>query len=1393
MTTSTRFVCLIPAIVLGAFALTGADPAPQPPVAIKDEFPGTVKPILAKYCLGCHSTQAKKGSLDLERFATVDSVRKEIKPWQQMIEQIEAGEMPPKSKPQPTAAERKQLLGWIRGFLETEAKARAGDPGHVPLRRLSNAEYNYTIRDLTGIDLQPTREFPADGAAGEGFTNAAESLSDVSPALLIKYINAAKEIAEYAVLTPDGFRFSAGKTRRDWTDESIARLRKFYADYPADGRLSVAPYSVTLTNQTPESVALLKQLYGATPTDGRKSMAAYLLATVRHREAILNGKTTVAEVAVQETLNAKYLGILWQTLTDSNPSHPLDGIRSNWKRAEANDVGTLATEIAAWQAALWNVVPIGSYRHGDSARQTVHDPVATEVQTVRFGIKPEPGQSEVVLKLHAHELVPNREVGRVIWQRPRLEGTGKPTLLLKDYATFGPAFEIDYVTVFAESSKYLAAVRDRKPQDGLDPALLQRWIETVGLRPATSEPESIGRVVPLVKLERLDEKVPKDVAQPAINGWRKKGTDLPVVITNSSDKLERTPGAVPAHSVAVHPMPKEFVAVVWISPITGNVRIEARIQHAHPACGSGVAWWLEHRRGDRAAIFAEGDLGLGKGAKSPVQVLKLEKGDTILLAVDAKNGDHVCDLTEIALTLTEAEKPGRGWNLSADVADSIHAGNPHADQHGNKQTWSFVRGPSGTQGKAPALIPADSVLGRWRDAVTNPDRQAEAAKLGEQVQALFTGKRPVAEKSPDRILYDTMVSGDGPLLKNLDLSRFAKPRAKGAEFGLPKDRFTADGSLSVASDAVVEIRLPAALFRDREFVVDGKLETATEHRVVRFHVGPSRIWDGKSTVAAQANGAGYQKLLRGHAEFRRCFPLFLCFPEVVPVDEVVSLKMFHREDEPLERLFLDAGQKRKLDKLWEEHRFISRQPTAENDYFPQFIGFVTQDQPEELVAYYEAMRPLFQKQADVFEGQVQAAIPKQLDAILEFAARAYRRPLTDKERAELRELYRTIRKKGAAHDEAFRGALARVLIAPAYLFRIEKPAPGLEASAVNDWELATRLSYFLWASAPDDELRTLAAAGKLRDPKILAGQAQRMLQDDRTRALAVEFGTQWIHVRGFDEHNEKNEKLFPTFDATLRAAIYEESILFFQDLFQHDRPVAHVLDADATFLNEVLAKHYGIPGVTGPQFRRVEKIRQYGRGGLLGLASVQAKESGASRTSPTLRGSWVSETLLGEKLPKPPPDVPKIAEEEGAAKLTVRQQVEMHSKAPQCAVCHVRVDPFGFALEKYDAIGRRREKDLGGLAVDTRAKLKDGTEFDGIDGLRAYLLTKKNEVIVRLFSRKLLGYALGRQVSLSDTALVDEMVIELTKPGGTVTTAVQRIVRSPQFRMIRGADLVEGD
>jgi hypothetical protein len=236
------------------------------------------------------------------------------------------------------------------------------------------------------------------------------------------------------------------------------------------------------------------------------------------------------------------------------------------------------------------------------------------------------------------------------------------------------------------------------------------------------------------------------------------------------------------------------------------------------------------------------------------------------------------------------------------------------------------------------------------------------------------------------------------------------------------------------------------------------------------------------------------------------------------------------------------------------------------------------------------------------------------------------------------------------------------------------------------------------------------------------------------------------------------------------------------------------LDADYTFLNDTLARHYGVPGVEGPHWRKVDGVKKYGRGGVLGLAAVQAKESGASRTSPVLRGNWVVETLLGERLPRPPPNVPRLPEEEGGSDgLTMRRLVEKHTRVAECAACHQRIDPFGFALEKYDPIGRLRVRDFGGLPLDARSKLRDGTEFEGIDGLRDYLLTRKKEVIVRLFCRRLLGYALGRAVALSDQALVDEMVGELSKKDGRLSDAVLAVVGSPQFRSIRGGEFTTGE
>ena len=1358
-------------------------------------FGGSVKPLLAKYCLGCHATAKKEGDLDLERFTTVASIRRDVKPWQHLIEQVEAEEMPPREKPQPTAEERNRLVAWTRGFLDAEARARTGDPGRTLLRRLSNAEYDATIRDLTGVDLRPAREFPADGAGGEGFTNAGESLSEISPALFARYMAAAKEIANRAVLLPEGLRFSPSVNRRDWTNEAVANLQKVYA-------------------------SMIGAHAGIKP-DGGLDFQPYLLATVRDRELLAAGK--LEEVAAKHKLNVIYLRTLWQALSANDSSQPLDSIRAAWRQAKEADVPALVASVAAWRGALWGTTKIGSYANSDwnrdpvleaLSRQVPVDSPAADSVTLRVPVKPEPGQSEVAIHLAARE---PGSAGPIEWHRPRFEGQGKPVLLLRDYADYGPAFEADLPSAYTKTAAYLAAVVDLTHGTGvtpesvaekqsLDVAFLKQWVKFLGVVPLNPGESS----VPVgVAITPLDQKTKPDHGG-AVSGWKKGGADLPVVIANSSDKPLPT---LPAKSVVVHPTPGEFVAVVWKSPIAGGVTIASRVVHVNPAGGNGVAWQLEHRRGDKATLLGESLLDRGQEGKGAAQSFAVEKGDLLVLAVDPRNSDHSYDSTEVALTITEDGNGRRSWELGKDVVADIQAGNPHADSLGNAEVWSFVRGAARKPKPADpvaAIVPGNSVLGLWRAAAADSARRAEAAKLAEDVARLLCGGRPAGDdKDPNRLLYDRMVSAESPLFAGVDLTRVAKPTVKTAPYGLPKERFVSAGgktkegtdkeskgppaadSLMPPSDTEVVIRLPAALLAGREFVVDAKLPQGSASRFVRVLAATkapdaTTRWDGP--VLATADSPGYKAMLAANAEFRKLFPLFMCFPAIVPSDEVVSLKMFHREDEPLLRLFATPEQARELDRLWDELTLISRQPVAENDYLPQFIGFTTQDTPITLQKFFVNRKPVFQRDADAFLEREKAAIPRQLAAVGDFAARAYRRPLSAEERTGLQSLYDRLRSEGMAHDEAFRGVVSSVLVSPAFLFRIEKPPAGKQPARVNDHELATRLSYFLWSSMPDAELCEAAASGRLRDPAVLAAQAKRMLQDPRARALAIEFGTQWIHVRGLDEFKEKSETLYPTFNAALRKDLYEESILFFLDFFQSDRPVRSLLDADHMFVNEAVAKHYGIPNVAGPQWRRIDGARKHGRGGLLGLASVQAKQSGASRTSPVLRGTWVVETLLGEKLPKPPKNVPQLPDQEGLDNLTTRQLVERHVSDASCAACHARIDPYGFAFENFDAIGRFRTQEAPGRPVDTKAKLRDGTEFTGVDGLREYLLAKKQPEFVRLFCQRLLGYALGRSTTLSDTAVIDTMAAAVQADGGRVSGAIGVILESPQFLMVRGKD-----
>lgn len=413
-----------------------------------------------------------------------------------------------------------------------------------------------------------------------------------------------------------------------------------------------------------------------------------------------------------------------------------------------------------------------------------------------------------------------------------------------------------------------------------------------------------------------------------------------------------------------------------------------------------------------------------------------------------------------------------------------------------------------------------------------------------------------------------------------------------------------------------------------------------------------------------------------------------------------------------------------------------------------------------------------------------------------FAARAWRRPLADEEKNKLNALYADGRAKELDRESAAREVLVRVLVSPHFLFKAETlPIPAAPAVAaakdhpLGTWELASRLSYFLWASLPDETLRQAAADGSLAKPEVLKAQAVRMLKDPRSDAMGREFAGQWLDFNRFASHNEVDQKKFPEFTPELRAAMFQEVITFFSHLVREDRNISDIVTADYTFLNARLAKHYGIPGVEGDQFRQV-KVDTYHRGGLLGMGSILTKTSRPHRTSPVVRGNYLYQFVLGLSAPPPPANVPKLPDN-AVKPASLREALKQHSTDNACAVCHERIDPLGFSLESFDPIGRFRAVDESGGKIDDSGELKDGTRFVGLDGLRAYLKTR-NDQFTSAFCRKLLGYALGRQTLPSDKPLITAMQQALAANGGRFSAAVTAIVTSHQFTHRRLDSTVAG-
>jgi hypothetical protein len=564
-----------------------------------------------------------------------------------------------------------------------------------------------------------------------------------------------------------------------------------------------------------------------------------------------------------------------------------------------------------------------------------------------------------------------------------------------------------------------------------------------------------------------------------------------------------------------------------------------------------------------------------------------------------------------------------------------------------------------------------------------------------------------------------------------------------------------------------------------------------------------------------------------------------------PIDSIDKGRMlgagFHnvmgyfRDDATLRDLILDEKGKKELDTLWQEFDFIADYTIRTWDQFvfegagggrfgnpierPTFAEATSQATifryrdhylagaaPANNPAVMQAIKVHFDAINSEIRWVEQArkdAEPRHLDALLNFAARAYRRPLVAEERDEILGYYHQLREKSnLTHEEAMRSSMVSLLVSPDFLYRadladisfggVRRKSDAAATLPLSGYALANKLSFFLWSSMPDDELLARAAAGDLAKPGVLLAQVRRMLKDDRVRGLATEFGGNWLDFRHFENINSVDRERFPGFNDQLREAMFEEPVRFITDVIHNDRPVLELLYGKYTLVNPVLAQHYGMPEVSGgaDHWVRVDNADTYGRGGLLPMAVFLTQNAPGLRTSPVKRGYWVARRVLGEVIPPPPPVVPELPNDESKSDLPVRDLLVKHRANAVCASCHARFDSFGLTFENYGPVGERRSKDLAGRPVDTHATFPGGDEGTGFEGLQTYIRGHREKDFVNNLSEKMLVYALGRSRLLSDEPLVDAMRTNLAAGGYRFSSLIETIVTSPQFLNRRNPQLI---
>jgi hypothetical protein len=1354
--------------------------------------------IIKTHCGSCHGGESSEGDINFDAYKSIEEAREHIDVWLKVRKVLDSHQMPPPDARQPDDLDLKRLQSWTHAFLKAEAIAKAGDPGPVLLRRLSNAEYDYAIRDLTGVsELDPSRDLPVDGAAGEGFTNVGSGQA-MSPSLIRKYLDSAKRVAEHVVLLPTGIEFSSSTTQRDRTNKKLSDIRAFYQRYTRTGGGSTINLHGLKFEGNQGGLLPIKQ---------------YLRALLERRDALKSGSTTIEEVAEQFHLNPRYLKTISKTLLEKkSESFLVRQLRLISNATAVTDVDSLLNHVQQSQQGFWKFNSIGHIgREGGPQRWMDQVVPVFDHQELRLSLPAAGDQKDIQVSLTTHDLGDGDEQDYVVWSEPHLlmntsTEADSSSIMLRDVKAVSGKIRSMQRRELERTQRYLSAILDHSKlskshaplavNEGgadieLNPALVVNWANFLGL----------GNNVDLQIKGLFKNSLAKVRGHESVNGWGSEAT--PSLLTNRSDKsISFLTLTIPERSVVMHPSPTSAAVVAWKSPMAGTIRVKSAVADADHKCGNGAVWKIEHRSRLGTSLVAQGVINNGGREEwSSVQPLKLAVGDVVALMVLPRDKNHSCDMTHVELEVLEVAGEQRKWVLSEQVVDRVQEGNPLADTFGNQDVWHFGKSVP----RSTTQLPVSSVLSRWRKQVVAlagmPDsvKKREVAQLANEVTHVLTTGDPEGLASADQELRTLALDWHGPL-RWLNLGQLAVTADKRESsddknpmaFGLHPDGSTLmPNDLCRRGTSSIQFHIPRELAAT-EFVTNVKLHSGdgVEGSVqVQVHVGSVEkpVLDFGGPFLVHPEGVIGESVRSAVHSFGSLFPPMLCYSSIVPVDEVVTLRLFHREDDHLRRLMLDSVEAHELDRLWDELRFVSDAPIKQAVAFEQIAEFATQDRPD-LVIAFEPLRVPINHQATEFKKQKIALEPLQVAAVVNWAERAWRRQIGPTSKQRMIALYQHLRNEGVQHREAVQTLIAHVLTAPDFLYKLETPQVGTGQSNVEGEELAARLSFFLWSSIPDSQLLELGRRGALKEQKVMVEQMERMLKDPRAKRLASQFACQWLHLRDFDQNDDKNEKLYPQF-AALRRSMYGETLRFFENMFQNNGSLLDVIDSDHTFLDEALAHHYGFHWNTDPDdsteisgdshWRKFEGIRLKGRGGVLGMAAFLASQSGASRTSPILRGNWIYETLLGEQLPRPPVDVPLLPEQvpEG---LTSRQLIEKHSSVVACAKCHAHIDPFGFALEGYDALGGKRESD-----GDTTATLLDGQVITGADGLRHYLLQDRRGDVVRQFCRKLLGYALGREVLLSDEPLLDHMQQALSVGDFKVEIAIEMIINSRQFCQIR--------